>query len=184
MATRKPSATIWSPSAHRSPTGSARGREGVREMSTVPTRGDGRRTTPYGYGGPTEVDTPEKGTGWLTFAAVMLGLAGTLGVIYGIVAVAQSSFFVADAHFVFSDLNTWGWITMAVGAVTILTAFGVAVRSAWARWTGIVLAGLQAIAQLLMIQAYPFWALCVFAIDLLVIYALAAYGGARTRFEG
>jgi hypothetical protein len=27
--------------------------------------------------------------------------------------------------------------------------------------------------------AYPFWSLCVFAIDLLVIYALAMYGNRR-----
>jgi hypothetical protein len=34
-----------------------------------------------------------------------------------------------------------------------------------------------------MIQAYPFWSLCVFAIDVLVIYALAAYGGRRTGID-
>jgi hypothetical protein len=31
----------------------------------------------------------------------------------------------------------------------------------------------------MMIQAYPFWSLCIFAIDLLVIYGLAVYGGRR-----
>jgi hypothetical protein len=46
-----------------------------------------------------------------------------------------------------------------------------------ARWTGILIAGLQAMAQLMMIQAYPFWSLVVFTLDILVIYGLAAYGG-------
>ena len=32
-----------------------------------------------------------------------------------------------------------------------------------------------------MVQAYPFWSLCVFAIDLLVIYGLTAYGGKLRR---
>jgi hypothetical protein len=27
------------------------------------------------------------------------------------------------------------------------------------------------------IPAYPFWSLCLFAIDILIIYGLAAYGG-------
>jgi hypothetical protein len=80
---------------------------------------------------------------------------------------------------VFSDLNTWGWILIVVGAVTLCAAFAIPSRSQVARWTGITVAGLQALAQLMMIQAYPFWSLCIFAIDLLVIYGLAVYGGRR-----
>jgi hypothetical protein len=155
-------------------------------MSTV----EGQRTTTNGPAISVPQSTEagydyaaEKGAGWLFFAALMLGLAGTLGVIDGIVAISKSSFYVAGAHYVFSDLNTWGWIIMIVGAVAVLSAFGVAKGSQWARWFGIVIAGGQAVAQLLMIQAYPFWSLCIFAIDLLVIYALATYGGSRTRVE-
>jgi hypothetical protein len=37
----------------------------------------------------------------------------------------------------------------------------------------------NAIAALMTISAYPFWALCLFGVDLLVIYGLAAYGGQR-----
>jgi phosphatidylserine synthase len=84
---------------------------------------------------------------------------------------------------VFSDLNTWGWILIVVGVAAIVAAFYVMSGSEWARWTGIVVAGLQTIAQLLMVQAYPFWSLAVFAIDILVIYGLAAHGGSRARRE-
>ena len=31
-------------------------------------------------------------------------------------------------------------------------------------------------AQLLMIPAYPFWSLSIFAVDILAIYGLVAYG--------
>jgi len=134
--------------------------------------------------GPTEVTIEERrGAGWLTFAAIMLGLGGILGAIDGLVAITKSSFYVAGAHFVFSDLHTWGWILLAVGVATIFAAFGVWTGSQLARWFGITVAGLQGIAQLMMIQAYPFWSLAVFAIDLLVIYALATYGGVRTRLD-
>jgi hypothetical protein len=34
----------------------------------------------------------------------------------------------------------------------------------------------NAIAQLLMMPAYPFWSLCIFAIDILAIYGLIAHG--------
>ena len=40
-------------------------------------------------------------------------------------------------------------------------------------------AGLNSIGALLSIPAYPFWSLAVFAVDVLVIYGLAAYGGQR-----
>jgi hypothetical protein len=150
-------------------------------MSTIPREvHDGRAVTPrYDYTEAGYEPFPEKGTGWLSFAAIMLGLAGIFGLIDGIVAVSKSSFYVASAHYVFSDLNTWGWILIVVGAVTLCAAFAILSRSQVARWTGITVAGLQALAQLMMIQAYPFWSLCIFAIDLLVIYGLAVYGGRR-----
>jgi hypothetical protein len=154
-------------------------------MSTVTREVNGRTTTTPKYEYPERVYdySSEKGAGWLTFAAFMLILGGIFGMIDGVVALSKSSFYVANAHYIFSDLNTWGWIALVVGAVTLFAGFGIFSGSQWARWTGIVVAGLQATAQILMIQAYPFWSLCVFAIDLLVIYALAVYGGLRTRFD-
>jgi len=153
-------------------------------MSTIPREVNGRKTTTptLEHTEETLYEAPdEKGAGWLTFAAIMLGFAGLLGFIDGLVALSKSSFYVANAHYVVSDLHTWGWILLIVGTATMIASFGVLTGSQIARWTGITVAGLQAMAQLLMIQAYPFWSLCVFALDILVIYALAAYGGSRTR---
>lgn len=117
------------------------------------------------------------GAGYLTFAASMLGLAGVLAVIDGIVALSKGEFYASDASYVFSDLRTWGWITLAVGALLIVAAFGVLSGSSLARWFGMIAAGLMAIDQFMFIQAYPFWSLIVFSLCLLVIYALARYGG-------
>jgi hypothetical protein len=154
-------------------------------MSTLPSQVDRPATTRSAYDYPDiGYEYPaETGAGWRLFAAIMLGFAGLLGFIDGLVAISKSSFYVASAQFVFSDLTTWGWILLVVGVVTMLAALGVTQGSQWARWTGILVAGLQATAQLLMIQAYPFWSLVVFTIDVLVIYALAVYGGSRTRLD-
>lgn len=119
----------------------------------------------------------ERGTGWLIFAGVMLSLAGVINVIYGIAAIAESSFYAANTRFVFSDLKTWGWIVTLIGVLEISAAVGIWARSAWARWTGVGVATLNAIAQLLYIPAYPWLSLAVFSIDVLVIYGLVAYGG-------
>jgi hypothetical protein len=41
----------------------------------------------------------------------------------------------------------------------------------------------NAIVQLMMIPAYPFWSLCVFALDVLAIYGLIAYGKRISTLE-
>lgn len=118
----------------------------------------------------------ERGLGWVTFAGVMLTLAGTFSLIDGVVALAKSKFYVADATFVFSDVRTWGWIMLVVGVVELMAAFALFSGSQWARWFGVSVAGLNAIAQLMFLPAYPWWAIAIFAVDMLVIYALVAYG--------
>ncbi len=131
---------------------------------------------------PTGV-APE-GTGWVTFAAVLLGIAGVFNVFDGILAVSKSRFFVEGATYVFSDLNTWGWIVMALGTIQLLAAFAIMSGSSWAQWFGVGVASLNAIGQLMFLPAYPWWALAMFAVDLLVIFALVVYGGARLRETG
>ena len=127
------------------------------------------------------MDTRSRGANWVMFSAIVLFVAGVFAVIDGLVAVNKSTFFTSNAVYVFSDLNTWGWILTVVGALALISAFAVTARAQWARWIGIVVAGAQALVQLMMIQAYPMWALCVFAVDVLVIYALAVYGGKPTE---
>jgi hypothetical protein len=48
---------------------------------------------------------------------------------------------------------------------------------------GIILALLSAIANFAFIPYYPFWALTIITLDIFVIWALAAHGGAM-RSEG
>jgi hypothetical protein len=121
----------------------------------------------------------EKGFGWLLFAATMLGLAGVLSVIDGIVALSKSSFYSANAHYVFSDLRTAGWIAIILGALLIVAAMGVFSGSGFARWFGIIMASLSLIGHFTAVQAYPFWILIMITLDILVIYALAVYGGKK-----
>jgi hypothetical protein len=147
----------------------------VRQVSV----GYEQRSAPAGG----RYEDEETARGWLVFASVMLGLAGIFNIIDGIVALSKSKFFVQDATYVFSDLRTWGWIVLVLGIVQMLAAFAVVNRSQWARWFGIGVAGVNAIAQLVWVPAYPFWSLTMFAVDILVIYGLAVYGS-RKGFAG
>jgi hypothetical protein len=119
----------------------------------------------------------DAGGGWILFAGIMLMLVGILNVIWGIAAIADSSFFINDTKYIISNLNTWGWVTVILGAVQILAAFSIWNGNQFGRWVGIAVAGLSSISALMSIPAYPFWSLAIFAVDILVIYGLVAYGG-------
>jgi hypothetical protein len=115
--------------------------------------------------------------GWLEFAVILLGIAGILNIIAGIGAIGDSKFFVHDAKYVIGNLHTWGWVVLGIGAVQILVGWGIWRRNQVARWVGVFALALNAIAQLLMIPAYPFLSLAIFALDVIAIYGLVAYGG-------
>jgi hypothetical protein len=121
------------------------------------------------------------GSGWLTFAATLLGLAGTFNIIEGIVGLSKSKFFTANATYVFSDLRTWSWILLILGILQVVAAFTLFGGSELARWFGIGTASLNAIGQLMAAPAYPLWSLTMFSIDIVIIYALAVYAGHRLR---
>jgi hypothetical protein len=124
--------------------------------------------------------TEERGAGWIAFAGIMLSIVGILNVIYGIAAIGDSSFFVHNTKYILSNLNTWGWVTLIIGVIQVIAAFSIWSGGDFGRWIGIFVAGLSMIGALLSLPAYPLWSLAVFAIDVLIIYGLAAYGGQRT----
>ena len=120
------------------------------------------------------VDTA--GSGWVGFAGILLLIIGTLNIIEGIAAIDNANFFVGNTHYVFGSLNTWGWVALILGAAQVLVGIGVFARNQFSRWMGVLVLGLNAISSLLMIQAYPFWSLAIFTLDILAIYGLVAYG--------
>ena len=119
----------------------------------------------------------DPGKGWILFAGIMLMLVGVLNVIWGIAAIADSSFFIHNTRYILSNLNTWGWVTLVIGVVQMFAAYSIWAGNQFGRWVGIAVAGLSAIGALMSIPAYPFWSLAIFAVDILVIYGLSAYGG-------
>jgi hypothetical protein len=119
-------------------------------------------------------------SGWAMFAGVMLSIVGVLNIVYGIAAIGNANFYVNDARYVFSDLNTWGWVLLIIGAVQFCAAFSIFGGTSWGRWVGVATAGLNSIAQLLFLPAYPFLALALFSVDILIVYGLIAHGGRRT----
>jgi hypothetical protein len=138
--------------------------------------------TPVRHNGAEAASRPEasvdddRGYGWVTFAGVLLLMLGGLNVIEGIAAIGNAHFFIANTHYIIGSLNAWGWVVMCIGLGQFLVGCGVFFKNQFARWTGVVILGLNAIAQLLMMPAYPLWSLSLFALNILAIYGLVAYG--------
>ena len=117
-----------------------------------------------------------QGYGLVLFAVVLLFVVGFFNVIDGIAAIANSHVFLVNAHYVFGNLRTWGWITLILGALQLLAAGGVLAGNQWARWFAVAVVGLNAIDQMFFIPAYPFWSLMIIAVDVVALYGLCAYG--------
>jgi hypothetical protein len=122
------------------------------------------------------------GYGLVLFASVLLVIVGCFNLVYGIAAVANSHVFTANAHYVFGDLRSWGWIMLIIGVPQLLAAAGVLAGNQLARWFGVAVLGLSAIDQMSFIPAYPFWSLMIIAVDVVALYGLCAYGS-RANLE-
>ena len=83
----------------------------------------------------------EQRSGWVTFAGVLLMIAGVLNVIWGIAAIADSSFFVEDTRYILSGLNTWGWVALILGILQVFAAFSLWSGGLYGRVFGIGTAG-------------------------------------------
>jgi hypothetical protein len=118
-----------------------------------------------------------RGLGRAVFAAILLLIAGTLNIIYGIAAISDANFFVGNTNYVFSSLHTWGWITVILGVIQLTAGFSLLGGGTFGRVIGIAAASLGAIGALLSIGgAHPFWAVGIFALCVIIIHGLSVYG--------
>ena len=118
-----------------------------------------------------------RGQGRALFAAILLVIAGTLNVIYGIAAISDANFFVDQTRYVFSSLHTWGWITLILGVVQLTGGFSLMTGGTYGRIVGIVAATVGAAGALLAVGGtFPFWSLGVFALCIIVLHGLVVYG--------
>ena len=104
-------------------------------------------------------------------------VAGSFQALAGLVAIVDNEFYVAPRNYLFEfDATTWGWIHLIVGVIVAFAGWGLLSGQTWARVVGITLAVLSAIAAFRWLPYYPFWALLIIALDVFVIWAIAAHG--------
>ena len=143
---------------------------------TAPTAQHSRTASPTGR------------SGWLTFSAIMLILAGILRIIDAIwgFRYGGSAGFGLRHALLGHSLTTYAWVWLITGI--ILIAAGVLVlgpsdqpSAEVSRWIGIIAASLGAISAMFLVPYFPVWSLIYIVLAALVIYGLAAgYGEEAT----
>ncbi|SDK52564.1 DUF7144 family membrane protein [Streptomyces indicus] len=112
--------------------------------------------------------------GGTMFAGVLMGVAGIVGALQGIAAIAEDDVYTRIGDYVFSfDLTTWGWIHLLFGIVVAIAGFGILKGQDWARGAGIGLAALYVVEYFLFLPYAPVWSVIAIALGVFVIWALA-----------
>jgi hypothetical protein len=117
---------------------------------------------------------------WLTFAGLMLILAGALDIWDAVWAFsAQDTTF--DALFYDNNLVAWGWFYLVLGILLIATGFAVFARRAWAVFVGNGVALLATMVNFFWIFVTPLASIVLVTLNVLVVYALTMYGLGEDR---
>ena len=118
-----------------------------------------------------------RGAGRATFAAFLLLIAGVLNVIYGIGALDSANIFTNDKRYIFTDLNTMGWVLIVLGVIQLTGGFSLLSGNTYGRVIGIVGASLGAIGALFSIGgSNPWWSLAIFAHCIYIISGISQLG--------
>jgi hypothetical protein len=118
-----------------------------------------------------------RGSGRVVFAATLLLIAGTLNIIYGFGSLDDANIFVNDQRFIFTNLNTLGWVLIILGLIQLAGGFSLMAGNTFGRVIAIIGGSLGAIGALLSIGgSYPWWSLGIFFLCIYVVHGILVYG--------
>jgi hypothetical protein len=113
---------------------------------------------------------PASLSGWATFAAVLLLIAGAFNVMHGLVALNQSDYLINQL--LYDNLDVWGWVFLAWGALQVLAGLMSFGTGSVGPAIGIGLASVATVLWFFMIFAAPFAAVLGFVVNIMIIYGL------------
>jgi hypothetical protein len=125
-------------------------------------------------------DQPVTGwVGWIVFAAVFMVTIGAINAIQGLAALFRDEDYwvsLVNGTAMTFNVTAWGWIHLIFGILLIIVGILLIQGSTFARVVGIGLVALNMLAQFAWAPVYPFWAMIVIALDIVIIYALVVHG--------
>jgi hypothetical protein len=115
------------------------------------------------------------GSGWITYSGIMLIIAGAASIVDAIWAFRYDET-VGDLVAFEDDLAVWAWWWLILGAVLVIAGVAVFKRAQWARWLGVIFAGVAVVSNLGWAQIQPTQGLIGAILAGLVVYGLAVHG--------
>jgi hypothetical protein len=114
-------------------------------------------------------------------AGVLMMLGGAWDFLAGLATVLKHGFLahVNSTYAYHWNINSWGWTTLAIGAVVFAAGVSVLLGMTWARVVGVIVASFSAITAFMFLPYYPVWAIILVAIDVYIIWALVSVGRRR-----
>jgi hypothetical protein len=123
-----------------------------------------------------------RGVGRAIFAATLLLVVGALNILYGFGALGDANIFVNQQRFIFTNLNTLGWVLIILGIIQLAGGLSLIAGNTYGRVIGIIAGSLGAIGALLSIGgSNPWWSLCIFALCVFIVHGIIIYGDEEPR---
>jgi len=123
-----------------------------------------------------------RGVGRAIFAATLLLMVGALNILYGFGALGDANIFVNQQRFIFTNLNTLGWVLIVLGIIQLAGGLSLIAGNTYGRVIGIIAGSLGAIGALLSIGgSNPWWSLCIFALCVFIVHGIIIYGDEEPR---
>lgn len=118
--------------------------------------------------------------GGLVLAGTLLVLGGMWSFFVGLTGILKGGFYVTVPNYTFTySINNWGWTHLIIGCVVFAVGVCLLLGQTWARYVGVFVAVVDAVANFLFLPYYPLWSIIVIAIDVFIIWALLAAGRNR-----
>jgi len=115
-------------------------------------------------------------SGWVTFAGVVIFIAGMYNLLSGVAAITESdSVKVLNEVLYGIDIEVWGWLWSAIGIAQLFTAILIFGRSPTGAMLALLGATIGALFTIFLSFVAPLWAMIVLALELVIIWAILAH---------
>lgn len=120
-----------------------------------------------------------RGSGLILFSSIVLVTAGIMRILDGIWAFRYKGQLPQALHdgLLGDKLKNYGWLWLIVGIILLLAGIAIHQRSQIGRWVGMIAAAILMFTSVFWLPYYPIWSMIYVGVGVVVLYALAAYGG-------
>ncbi|MCH8052169.1 MAG: hypothetical protein IIC86_09145 [Chloroflexi bacterium] len=114
-------------------------------------------------------------SGWVTFAAIIVVIAGMFNLLSGIAAITENDQVKALNQVLYGiDIEAWGWFWAVIGVAQLITAILLFARNPTGAMLAILGATISATFTIFLIFVAPLWAITVVALNIGIIWAITA----------